>query len=63
MTESQTCRMYAMDIIRRLAPLQYGAALAREREADEIAKRSVGVELPRIQHVGEGPLSMWLEAA
>ena len=63
MTESQTCRMHAMDIIRRLAPLEYGACLAREHEADEITKRGAGVELPVIERVGEGPLMVWLRAA
>ena len=49
MTESQTCRMHAMDIIRRLAPLEYAVCLAREHEADGIAGNAERVELPVIE--------------
>jgi hypothetical protein len=62
MTDSQTCREWALDIIRRLDPADYQICLAREREADAIARNAATVELPDIEmHCeGSGPLAMWI---
>lgn len=49
MTESQTYRMWALALIRKHLPLEYPMCLAREREADAIARNAGLVELPDIE--------------